>query len=93
MRPEHDIQGKFRSEAPACHRCGLPLLDDAHYCPYCERPLDEGAVARLLGRRTPAAQVNSGRRLLGVPQRLVLMAGALVFALAAVISVVLALTS
>ena len=46
MRAKHDIQGNHRSEAPACHRCGLPLLADSEYCPFCERWLAEGAVTR-----------------------------------------------
>jgi len=93
VRPEHDIQGNHRSEAPACHRCGLPLLHDAEYCPYCERYLDEGAVARILGRRRGPLVVNGRRRVVGVPERLLLFVGAAVFALAAVASVIAALTA
>ncbi len=93
VRPEHDIQGNHRSEAPACHRCGLPLLDDAEYCPYCERYLDEGAVSRILGRRRPVAAIGHARRIAGVPERLLLLVGAGVFTLAAIISIIAALTT
>lgn len=93
VRPEHDIQGNHRSEAPACHRCGLPLLDDAEFCPYCERFLDEGAVARLLGRRRPVTAASPARRVAGVPERLLLLVGAGVFTLAAIASVIAALAT
>ena len=46
MRAKHDIEGNHRSEAPACHRCGLPLLADSEYCPFCERWLTEGTVEK-----------------------------------------------
>ena len=93
VRPEHDIQGNHRSEAPACHRCGLPLLDDAEFCPYCERFLDEGTVARLLGRRRQVTPTGTARRLVGVPERLLLLVGAGVFTLAAIASVIAALAT
>ena len=51
VRAKHDIQDNHRSEAPACHRCGLPLLADSEYCPFCERWLAEGTMTRLLGTR------------------------------------------
>jgi hypothetical protein len=91
VRPESDVQGDHRSEAPACHRCGLPLLADAEYCPFCERWLDESAVSRVLGRRRTA--VPAPRRVAGVPERALLMVGAAVFAVAAVASVVAALAT
>ena len=43
MRVESDRQGHHSSETPACHRCGVPLLADTTFCPYCERWLDEGS--------------------------------------------------
>ena len=91
MRTESDVQGDFRSEAPACHRCGLPLLADAQFCPYCERWLDESAVARVLGRRRAA--VGAPRRIAGVSERILLSVGAVVFTLAAITSIVIALIS
>ena len=41
MRVEPDRQGHHSSEAPACHRCGVPLLEETTFCPYCERWLDD----------------------------------------------------
>lgn len=89
VRPKHNIQDHHRSEAPACHRCGLPLLHDAEFCPYCERFLDEGR-SRAFGRRL---RLTSGPRVLGIPQRLLLAIGVVAFGLAAILSAVLALTS
>lgn len=43
MRVEPDRQGHHSSEAPACHRCGVPLLAETTFCPYCERWLDDPA--------------------------------------------------
>jgi hypothetical protein len=91
MRTESDVQGNFRSEAPACHRCGLPLLAEAQFCPYCERWLDESAVARVLGRRRAAGA--SPRRIVGISERLLLSIGAVVFTLAAIASIVVALVA
>jgi hypothetical protein len=93
VRAEHDIQGNHRSEAPACHRCGLPLLADAEYCPYCERWLDEGSVTRIIGRRRTAEVVADDRRVAGVSERLLLTVGAAVFAVAAIVSVIAALAT
>ena len=50
MRAKHDVQDNHRSEAPACHRCGLPLLADSEYCPFCERWLAEGTMTELRDR-------------------------------------------
>ncbi len=50
MRVEPDRQGHHRSEAPACHRCGAPLLDGATMCPFCECTLDTRAHNRAAGR-------------------------------------------
>lgn len=89
MRPESDVQGNHRSEAPACHRCGLPLLEDAEYCPFCERWLDESTVTRVLGRR----RGGGGRRVAGVSERALLLVGATVFAVVALAGVIAALTA
>lgn len=64
MRVESDRQGHHRSEAPACHRCGIPLLEDATFCPYCECPLDQHH-SEMLERRVSAPTVV-GRTFLGV---------------------------
>ena len=86
MRAESDLQGHHRSdEAPACHRCGLPLLAEAEFCPYCEWWLNEGALSRLFGYRMAGGRA-SGRRLAGVPERLLLGAGLAVFGLVAAAS-------
>lgn len=85
MRAESDLQGHHRSETPACHRCGLPLLAEARFCPYCERWLDEGALPRLLaGRRAGDGGPRSG----GVPERLLLAVGLTLFTLVAAASIV-----
>ncbi len=87
MRAESDLQGHHRSDGtPACHRCGLPLLAEAEFCPYCERWLNEGALPRLFGRRRTAGSRPPGRRLAGVPERLLLGAGLAVFGLVAAAS-------
>ena len=48
MRTESDLQGHHRPDAPGCHRCGLPLLETSTFCPYCERSIHEGRVARIV---------------------------------------------
>jgi hypothetical protein len=93
VRAKHDIEGNHRSEAPACHRCGLPLLADSEYCPFCERYLTEGTVTRLLGSRRSRRARLDGHGVTGVSERTVLMVGAALFALVAVVSVVVAITS
>lgn len=92
MRAESDLQGHHRSEAPACHRCGLPLLAEARFCPYCERWLDEGGLARLLNKRR-AAHSGGGRRLAGMSERLLLVVGLTLFTLVAAASIVAAVTA
>lgn len=86
MRAESDLQGHHRSEAPGCHRCGLPLLADARFCPYCERWLDEGTLPRLLARRRAGA--GAGRHIAGVSTRAWLVVGMVLLALVAVGSIV-----
>ncbi len=92
MRAESDLQGHHRSEAPGCHRCGLPLLAEAKFCPYCERWLDEGGLPRLLGKRR-TAPTGGGRRIAGVPERVLLVVGLTVFTLLAAASIVAALAT
>ena len=93
MRAKHDIQGNHRSEAPACHRCGLPLLADSEYCPFCERWLAEGTMTRLLGNRRPRRASTGERRLIGISEHTLLVVAGLLFALLAVASVLVAITT
>ena len=92
MRAESDLQGHHRSEAPACHRCGLPLLAEARFCPYCERWLDEGGLPRLLTKRRGWDEPG-GRRLAGVSERLLLVVGLTLFTLVAAASIVAAVAT
>lgn len=92
MRAESDLQGHHRSETPACHRCGLPLLAEARFCPYCERWLDEGGLPRLLAKRR-GADDRDGRRLAGVSERLLLVVGLTLFTLVAAASIVAAVAT
>lgn len=91
MRAESDLQGHHRSETPGCHRCGLPLLADARFCPYCERWLDEGTLPRLLARRRAGG--GEPRRIAGVPERLLLVVGLVLLTLVASGSIVAALVT
>lgn len=91
MRAESDLQGHHRSEAPACHRCGLPLLADADYCPFCERWLDESRIGRLLHRHTAGGDAQ--HRPAHASERVALAIGLGVFALVAVASLFFALTT
>lgn len=93
MRAKHDIEGNHRSEAPACHRCGLPLLADSEYCPFCERWLAEGTMTRLLGNRRSRRVSTSERRLIGISEQTLLVVAGLLFALLAIASVVVAVTT
>jgi hypothetical protein len=86
MRVEPDRQGHHSSEAPACHRCGVPLLADTTFCPYCERWLDEPGPVR---RRDTAGR--SGGRFAVVTERALLTAGFVFFAAVAIVCVVAAL--
>ena len=92
VRAESDLQGHHRSEAPWCHRCGLPLLADARFCPYCERWLDEGGLPRLLTKRR-SGPPRERRRIAGVPERVLLVVGLTVFTLLAAASIVAALAT
>lgn len=90
VRAESDLQGHHRQETPACHRCGLPLLAEARFCPYCERWLDEGGLPRLLSSRRGEDGV---RRLAGVSERLLLAVGLTLFTLVAAASIVAAVAT
>lgn len=90
MRAESDLQGHHRSEAPVCHRCGLPLLADAEFCPFCERWLDESRIGRLMHRHSAGEQATGPA---GRGERVLLLIGLGVFALVAVASIVIALTT
>ena len=91
MRAESDLQGHHRSEAPACHRCGLPLLAEARFCPYCERWLDEGGLPRLLATRRRGK--DGVRRVAGISERLLLAVGLTLFTLVAAVSIVAAVAT
>jgi hypothetical protein len=91
VRAESDLQGHHRSEAPVCHRCGLPLLADAEYCPFCERWLDESRIGRLIHRH--GAGADSGGVAARRTERVLLLIGFGVFAIVAVASIVFALTT
>lgn len=90
MRVESDLQGHHRPEAPGCHRCGLPLLEATTFCPYCERPVHEGAISRLVHWRP--AHAGDARRTVLTETRL-LAVGFAVFALIAAASLVAALAT
>jgi hypothetical protein len=92
VRAESDLQGHHRQEAPACHRCGLPLLAEARFCPYCERWLDEGGLPRLLARRRSAIG-GRARRIAGVSERLLLVIGLTLFTLVAAASIIAAVAT
>lgn len=91
MRAESDLQGNYRSEAPACHHCGLPLLAEASFCPFCERWQDESRLGRLLHRSTVASADT--RRVAGSSERVMLVVGLGVFAVVAATSIFIALTA
>lgn len=89
VRTESDLQHHHHSDAPGCHRCGLPLLESATFCPYCERSVHEGRIARILHWRPardadPQQPVVTETRMLAVGFVLfaVIAAAALVAALA-----------
>lgn len=92
MRAESGLQGHHRSETPACHRCGLPLLADASFCPFCERWLDESRIGRLLHRHGTHTRAQ-GRVAAGPTERVLLVVGIGVFALVAAASFIFALTA
>ncbi len=93
MRAESDLQGHHSSETPGCHRCGLPLLADARFCPYCERWLDESGLQRLWARRRASRAQDGVRRVAGISERLLLSVGLVLFAAVAATSIVLAIVT
>ncbi len=93
VRAESDLQGHHSSETPGCHRCGLPLLADARFCPYCERWLDESGLQRFWARRRAAARQGQTHRIAGVSERLLLSIGLVLFAAVATASIVLTIVT
>jgi hypothetical protein len=93
VRAESDLQGHHSSETPGCHRCGLPLLADARFCPYCERWLDESGLQRLWARRRASTAQDGVRRVAGISERLLLSVGLVLFAAVAATSIVLAIVT
>lgn len=91
MRTKSDPQWSHPSGLPGCHRCGLPLLDGANFCPYCERRLRENGLIRALqeGKRLFRAGPDS-RALLGIPETALLAIGIVLFTLIAVAATVAA---
>lgn len=87
MRVEPDRQGHHSSEAPACHRCGIPLLEESTFCPYCERWLDDSGEGPRATRWTDGAP----RLALRVTERALLTIGFVFFAAVAAVCVVAAL--
>lgn len=83
MRVEPDRQGHYSSEAPACHRCGVPLLEETTFCPYCERWLDDAADGPRASIKTGVA----GR----ITERTLLTVGFVFFAVVSAVCVVAAL--
>ena len=66
VRVEPDRQGHHSSEAPACHRCGVPLLEETTFCPYCERWLDDAGDRPRASRRPGVASRITERTLLTI---------------------------
>lgn len=85
MRVEPDRQGHHSSEAPVCHRCRLPLLEESTFCPYCERWLDDTDPVRM---ERAGSLGLSGR---SVSERTLLTAGIVFFGVLAAVCVALAL--
>lgn len=88
MRVEPDRQGHHSSEAPACHRCGVPLLEETTFCPYCERWLDDSGEGPRAARRWSDSQPGIGAY---ITERTLLTVGFVFFAVVAAICVAVAL--
>lgn len=88
MRAESDLEGPDRgprrSQTHDCEHCGLPLLGDADFCPYCERWQDDAALPRLFASRSS----ESSRRFPGLSERMLLVVGVAVFTIVAAASIV-----
>lgn len=89
MRVEPDRQGHYSSEAPACHRCGIPLLEETRFCPYCERWLDDAGDQPRRTRRLDTARLADWTAMF--TERALLTAGFVFFAAVAAVCVAAAL--
>jgi hypothetical protein len=87
VRVEPDRQGHHSSEAPACHRCGIPLLEETTFCPYCERWLDDTRDQPRSARWTGTVPGFAAR----LTERTLLTIGFVFFAVVAAVCVVAAL--
>ncbi len=87
MRTESDLQHHHPADAPGCHRCGLPLMATATFCPYCERSIHESRMARIVRWRPSSAAAP--REPLITETRL-LAAGFVLFAIIAAVGLVAA---
>lgn len=90
MRTKSDIEWSPQSGAPGCHRCGLPLLADATFCPYCERRLQENVMTRLVDRGRATLRPGHGRTIAGLPERVFFVLCASFFGMIAVASAIAA---
>lgn len=88
VRAESDLEGPDRgprrSQTHDCEHCGLPLLGEIDFCPYCERWQDDSAGPRLLTSRGR----EGARRIAGISERMLLVVGLAVFTVVAAASVV-----
>lgn len=88
MRAESDLEGPDRgprrSQTHDCEHCGLPLLGEADFCPYCERWQDDAATPRLFTGRSR----ERSRRFAGLSERMLLVVGLAAFTAVAAASVV-----
>lgn len=86
-----DPQWSHQSGVPACDGCALPLLEGTRICPFCERRIVGGPLARVIdsGRRLLRSNAET-RRILGLPEAAALALGIVVFGLIAVVSAVAA---
>ena len=91
MRTKSDIEWSPQSGAPGCHRCGLPLLEQATFCPYCERRLQENVLTRLVDRGRLSFRAGRGRTIAGLPERTFFLLFAMFFSLVATASAIAAM--
>jgi hypothetical protein len=87
VRVEPDRQGHHSSEAPACHRCGVPLLEETTFCPYCERWLDDPGDPPRAARWADGAPHFASR----LTERALLTIGFVFFSVVAAVCVAAAL--
>lgn len=88
MRTKPDAQHHHHPGVPGCHRCGLPLLESATFCPYCERSVNDGRLARII-RWRPARAATPRQPV--VTETRVLAVGFVLFAIVAAAALVAAL--